>query len=245
MGDAETVLICGGDGTIHQMANIIKKSGCDKAISVIPIGTGNDFSRNFTNRAKEPTEHLKNIIADPKVVPLDVFSINRRAYFSNYAGIGLDAAILSTHQRMLSNLSAFSKIPFFNTLLYVPAGVWTIATFVGSVAGADGLQYKNIIVGNLRTFAGGGLFCADSSPGDGVAEVVKIRRNFELFKFGLSRFFPSLTFKNEALARPAGVKIASSPGDAPVELDGEDYCKFFEGTRDFHLFHEGTLRVCV
>ena len=45
-GEAVRFYACGGDGTAHEVANGI--AGFDNAaMTVIPIGTGNDFLKNF------------------------------------------------------------------------------------------------------------------------------------------------------------------------------------------------------
>ena len=38
------VIACGGDGTIHEVANALAES--DTPLAVIPLGTGNDFTRS-------------------------------------------------------------------------------------------------------------------------------------------------------------------------------------------------------
>ncbi len=43
------IFACGGDGTLNEVLNGVLKSGAKNlAIGVIPIGTGNDFCRNFS-----------------------------------------------------------------------------------------------------------------------------------------------------------------------------------------------------
>ena len=41
------VVACGGDGTIHEVANSLAES--DTPMAVIPLGTGNDFTRSVMN----------------------------------------------------------------------------------------------------------------------------------------------------------------------------------------------------
>ncbi len=244
IADSETVLLCGGDGTLHQMVNVMKKSGVVRRISVYPLGTGNDFSRFFVNRSKDLKQHFINISENPQTAPLDVFSINRKAFFVNYAGFGLDARILSLHQSALVKLRRLSKIPLFNRSLYIPAGIWALIFDADKVVGRDG-DYAGIIAGNLRSYGGGSVFCKSSDPGDGVIELVKINGRTDFLKLGLSRFSSSLSPQSEAIVRPNGVRIVSARKKIPVQLDGEDCSGLFDGTTEFDLFHEGTLEVCI
>ena len=41
------VVACGGDGTIHEVANSLAES--NTPLAVIPLGTGNDFTRSVMN----------------------------------------------------------------------------------------------------------------------------------------------------------------------------------------------------
>lgn len=48
--DALRFYACGGDGTLNQVANAVyQKSGTQ--VAVVPLGTGNDFVKSFTNSA--------------------------------------------------------------------------------------------------------------------------------------------------------------------------------------------------
>ena len=53
------LFVCGGDGTLHEVIN-----GCAEKenviISVIPIGTGNDFVKYFENLKREDFLNLAN-----------------------------------------------------------------------------------------------------------------------------------------------------------------------------------------
>lgn len=42
-GDDAVIVSCGGDGTIHEIANGL--AGTDTPLMVIPLGTGNDFAK--------------------------------------------------------------------------------------------------------------------------------------------------------------------------------------------------------
>jgi len=76
---------CGGDGSLHEAVNGAKGYP-DAEIGVIPVGTGNDFIRNFADR-----DSFLDIRAQikGKSRPCDVIEINGR-YIVNMANIGFD-----------------------------------------------------------------------------------------------------------------------------------------------------------
>jgi YegS/Rv2252/BmrU family lipid kinase len=89
------LVVAGGDGSIHEAVNGIASSGGDAALGVIPTGTGNDFAKaaSVTLDWESATRLLAQRIvdgADPRKI--DLGRMNDR-FFSNGAGIGLDAKV--------------------------------------------------------------------------------------------------------------------------------------------------------
>lgn len=79
---------CGGDGTIKEVASGLV--GCDHAeLGIIPMGTGNDFVRNF-----EHVEQLFNIDAqlDGEVRKMDLLKYNNK-YAVNLINTGFDCEV--------------------------------------------------------------------------------------------------------------------------------------------------------
>ena len=84
---------CGGDGTICEVMNGIMELDYPErvALGVIPIGTGNDFVRNFTNN-----EHFLDIGAQLEAHerPIDLLRANDM-YCINMINIGFDCEVVS------------------------------------------------------------------------------------------------------------------------------------------------------
>lgn len=90
-----TLLVAGGDGSVHELANAVLAVRPDARIGVIPVGTGNDFAK----AAGIPLDcdTATRLLADRLTggAPLrrvDAGRMNER-YFANGAGIGLDATV--------------------------------------------------------------------------------------------------------------------------------------------------------
>lgn len=81
------VIMLGGDGTLHLLANCMAYS--NKPITVLPCGTGNDFMRNFAYSKQQ----LKQLVQSDRVITIDLGRVNAR-YFINSAGVGFDAEIV-------------------------------------------------------------------------------------------------------------------------------------------------------
>ena len=80
--------VCGGDGSFHEAVNGAK--GFPKAeIGLLPVGTGNDFIRNF-GKKKDFMDILSQVKGDSVVC--DAININGR-YVVNMANIGFDCEV--------------------------------------------------------------------------------------------------------------------------------------------------------
>ncbi|MDF2448821.1 MAG: diacylglycerol kinase family lipid kinase [Bacteroidota bacterium] len=108
-GNYTTVVACGGDGTVNEVASVIARS--DMSLGIFPLGSGNGLARS--NRIPlEPLKALK-LIEQGKVSQIDGALINGKTFFCT-AGIGFDAHIahqfaLSTKRGFLTYLSTTIK----------------------------------------------------------------------------------------------------------------------------------------
>lgn len=119
--------ICiGGDGTLHHMVNGIMNqhdiASHKITIAVIPIGTGNDWVKNY----KIPSDPKKAIqlIVKHKVVFQDIGRIAFKApqqeiFFVNAAGIGFDAFVVKS-------INAFAK---WGSLAYILAALSSLKVY--------------------------------------------------------------------------------------------------------------------
>ena len=80
--------ICGGDGSLHEAVNGAKGFP-QTEIGLFPVGTGNDFIRNF-GKKQDFMDVLSQV--EGKSVSCDVIEINGR-YVVNMANIGFDCEV--------------------------------------------------------------------------------------------------------------------------------------------------------
>ena len=94
-GGARRLVVAGGDGSVHEAANGILRSGREAALGVVPAGTGNDFAKAC--EVPLDWEHATRLLADRIAADqpgraVDIGRMNDR-FFANGAGIGFDARV--------------------------------------------------------------------------------------------------------------------------------------------------------
>lgn len=93
------VIVIGGDGTLHNVLNGLKKNDSTLPLSYIPTGTGNDFARGF-GISLNPEKAFQQILAATQKQTITIGHYSEAikkedGYFLNNIGIGFDAAIVS------------------------------------------------------------------------------------------------------------------------------------------------------
>ncbi|HME36854.1 MAG TPA: diacylglycerol kinase family protein [Candidatus Sulfotelmatobacter sp.] len=105
----DTIFACGGDGTIHNIAQVLANS--PTALAVLPMGTANALAHDLNlplkvvAAAKASLHYAPRRIALGRVACLDLRGNPRTRYFVVAAGIGVDAHLFyklytGTKQRM-------------------------------------------------------------------------------------------------------------------------------------------------
>ncbi len=101
----ESIIVAGGDGTIHEVLSGIKKAQKANSkipnipIAIIPTGSFNYFADGFHNKKENNidigTKIKRNEIVECNIGLFDENIKNQHGFFLNHSGIGLDANILS------------------------------------------------------------------------------------------------------------------------------------------------------
>lgn len=106
---AHRVLVVGGDGTFHEVANGVLSErdgeGTIPALALLPQGTGNDFHKLL--RARGTLEELPSLLENGVVRDIDVGFVRwegGQSCFINLLGVGIDVAVLRRRAR-------FTRLP--------------------------------------------------------------------------------------------------------------------------------------
>jgi diacylglycerol kinase (ATP) len=84
----DTVVSCGGDGTLNAVSNFLK--GSDVTLGIVPLGSGNGLARHLGIPLK--TKKAIRFLATADPITVDTAEINGH-HFMNIAGIGFDGLI--------------------------------------------------------------------------------------------------------------------------------------------------------
>lgn len=118
-GDADVVMVGGGDGTIATAAHIL--TGTGKALGVLPLGTMNLLARDLGLPLDLPAAIAA--LADGEIAAIDMAEVNGRPVLNNSV-IGLYARMVQEreHQRGIRNISKWPAmgLAFLKTLIDYP-----------------------------------------------------------------------------------------------------------------------------
>ncbi|OFM83099.1 diacylglycerol kinase family protein [Weeksella sp. HMSC059D05] len=90
----KTIIACGGDGTINEVAQTLIGTGIP--LGIIPIGSGNGLASHLDI----PKNNLQafEVILQQFTMPIDVGKVNDYYFFSNI-GFGIDAAVIQQYSK--------------------------------------------------------------------------------------------------------------------------------------------------
>ena len=214
---------CGGDGTVNEVANGIA-GYANAAMTCIPVGTGNDFLKNF-GADYEKFLDAENLW-DGAAQPLDLIDCNGRCCLT-IACSGVDA-------RIGESVHKFSAYPHMSG-----RGSYLVSVAVNGVFGRIGRrwtvwldeekiedEFALVSVCNGRYYGGGSTPVPEARMNDGVLHTVLVRN---VGKLRFARLFPAYSAGNykelpRELVRVSTAKVVrihSDDGDITTCLDGE------------------------
>ncbi len=230
----DTVLACGGDGTVHAILQTLV--GTPVALGVIPLGTANALAADLGLIGSPERVSELLLRAVPVRVPVGRIHFQSSAgdpvscYFLVAAGIGADA-------QLMYRLDARLKRRFGYALYLVEAfRVWATSPFplfeaTFTTNGSDSarvVQASQLLAVRIRSFGG---VLRELAPGatlrNGSLQLLafKTRSRFRFMRFLLAVLFRRHTFSGEIeLLEVSSVECRAGKGSTArlfVEADGE------------------------
>ncbi len=215
---------CGGDGTLHEIINAAHEYK-HVSIGVIPIGSGNDFIKNFKNNTNFSDVNLQT---EGQCLELDLIKVNNLCA-ATVLNIGLDADVAF-------NMSKFKNIPFIKgSTRYYLSIFYSLFGKLGKhivVKTDNGIIKDTFLIGVIANgqYYGGGYKCAPKAElDDGILDLcfvknisrLKILNLIEIYKKGKHldnlKINKYITYDK---IKQAEIKFDEPPN---VCMDGEKY----------------------
>ena len=171
-GEELRLYACGGDGTIHEVANGIAGFP-NAAMTAVPTGTGNDFLKNFGADADKFAD--ADNLWDGEEFPLDLIDCNGKLCLT-IACNGIDARIAdSVHQYsgspLLNGRGSYLASVAMNFLFRPIGRHWKV--FLDDEALED--DFALVSMCNGRYYGGGSMPVPEARMDDGVLHTVLIK----------------------------------------------------------------------
>lgn len=228
----DTVILCGGDGTLNRFANDVDGIEIKCEVMYYPIGTGNDFAHDLGYGANCNPFPIKEYIKD-----LPVAEVNGKKYrFLNNVGFGIDGYCCEVGDK----LKAESDKPVNYTSIAIKGLLFHFKP-TGATVTVDGKQYtyeKVWIAPTMKgRFYGGGMMPTPNQDRNDPERKVSLMVLHGSGKLKTLAVFPSI-FKGKHLRHTEMVAIHTGHNihvkfDRPtsLQIDGET----FLGVTEYHV----------
>jgi diacylglycerol kinase (ATP) len=218
-------LAVGGDGTAFEIVNGLfpeASRGERATLGFLPLGTGNSFLRDFTDRG---SAHALEAILAGRKQPCDVLRLEHASgeiYFINLLSIGFTADVTATANRRFKRLGELGYIlGVLDSLAQIRR-----RAIPKLVEGEPAIERRRclFLTFNNSKFTGGKMMIAPkASTNSGLIEYV---RWGPIGRLGLLRNFPKLfdgTHITHPLASRSAIRHVEFAIEAPVDvmIDGE------------------------
>lgn len=171
-GEEMRIYACGGDGTLNEVAN--GAAGAEHvAVTVVPVGTGNDFLKNYgadSTRFSDLTQLWSAPAHD-----LDLIDCNGRLALT-VACAGLDARVADDVHKYSKYPGVSGKNAYLASLganFFKPLSRRMIITCEGSTTIGE---YIIVAVCNGRYYGGGFMPVAEARMDDGILDMLIVRK---------------------------------------------------------------------
>ena len=227
------IVVVGGDGTLHETVNgLFIQQQCattDVLLAVIAVGTGNDWIRMY-GIPRKYTEAISAIVAghsflqDAGRISYYESFVHQVRYMANVAGLGFDASVNRTYNRL-------KERGFYNKWLYIVGTFLMVFRFRSKrftvrVDDKEVLRDAPVFSGaiGIGQYNGGGMQqMPHAVADDGLFDMTMIRRlnNLKVFLHFRSLYNGTIYHIPQVMFfRGAKITVESVP-ESPVEVDGE------------------------
>lgn len=167
------IFVCGGDGTLHEVVNGVAGYKHIR-VSIIPIGTGNDFIKSLDGYSTKDFLDLSRY-TEPVEQACDLLKVNGE-YAVNTISLGFDVHVAKHVNAFRKKINASGIIPYYMGM---------VASLVKPLNDTyriqiddqrhDEQKYSFVVFGNGRYYGGGYKPCPEAQIDDGIIDVCLIK----------------------------------------------------------------------
>jgi len=213
----ERVAVCGGDGTLNELASAVPEPACP--IALIPAGTANVLAHELNIPLDAERAVAAAVGGTVQGVDLGRIEGRRQRCFLLMAGAGLDAFIVSrTSSRLKGNIGMASYyLSAIHSLLTYSFPEFEVETE------REGFRASSCIIANAHSYGGGLVLTPDADIRDGLFDVLVIQ--------GKPKILYLRVLVRALMRRPraypwarvvrAGKVSLAGPAAVPLQADGE------------------------
>ncbi|HMU08665.1 MAG TPA: diacylglycerol kinase family lipid kinase [Ferruginibacter sp.] len=216
------IIVCGGDGTVNQIANALQ--GIAINIGIIPMGSGNGLA--FAAKIPKRINRALEIIFNGKSEYVDGFYINKK-FSCMLCGLGFDAQVAhdfaKQQKRGLATYVKQSTKNFFSAKPY-PFEIEMDGTVINTEA-------FFISIANSNQFGNNFTIAPQASLHDGLLDIVVVNKMSKLrmiwtvlkqIRNGQVRLYEDKKYHRNDIHYFQAKKLSiKNPNEAPLHIDGD------------------------
>ena len=216
------IIICGGDGTVNQVAGALR--GVDVNIGIIPMGSGNGLA--FAARIPKRIDKALEVIFRGNAIFVDGFTINSK-FSCMLCGLGFDAQVAHDFAKQKKRgLTTYIKQSVRN---FFSARPWHFTLSVeGKPFSTDAFF---ISVANSNQFGNNFTIAPQASLHDGLLDIVVVNKMSKMrmlwavlkqIRNGQVRIYEDKKYHRDEIHyfQTAALTI-QNPQQAPLHIDGD------------------------
>jgi YegS/Rv2252/BmrU family lipid kinase len=215
------IIVCGGDGTVNQVASVLMN--CNVNVGILPMGSGNGLA--LAAGIPRNAEKALEIIFNGKAEPIDAFYING-AFSCMLCGLGFDAQVAHDFAKQKKRgLGTYAKETLKN---FVSASAYPFTVEI------EGKKFTEeaffISIANSNQFGNNVTIAPQASISDGLLDIVIVKKMSKLkMLYSLIKQIKLGTITNtgkkfhgdDILYFQAKKLWIQNPGNAPLHIDGD------------------------
>ena len=212
------ILCIGGDGTLNEVVQALAHSN---AILVpISAGTGSDFVKTL---GLTDLESVKNSMKHRSYSEIDLGTVQaggNTRYFLNVLEIGFGASVM---KRVNSRKKVRGGSSFTSSVFALLPSFRPYQLTLASAERNESLRVAEMVVANGRYFGGGMLAAPAAELDDGFLDIHVVEGMGKMRMIMKLRKLRDGSYVKDPSVRSFKTDKLEVQGEAPVEIDGEDY----------------------